>query len=48
MLVCLNFVINIFISEGFVEMVIPWQFCQTMCPLLSQRLPFASAKIQPR
>ncbi len=30
------------------EMVIPWQLCRTIGPLLSQRLPLASAKAQPR
>ncbi len=29
-------------------MVVPWQLCQTIGPLLSQRLPLASAKAQPR
>ncbi len=29
-------------------MVIPWQFCRTIGPLLSQRFPLASAKAQPR
>ncbi len=35
-------------SEGFVEIVIPWQLCQTIGPLLSQRFLLASAKAQPR
>ncbi len=25
-----------------------WQLCRTICPLLSQRFPLASAKAQPR
>ncbi len=29
-------------------MVIPWQLCRTIGPLLSQRFPLASAKAQPR
>ncbi len=29
-------------------MDIPWQLCQTIGPLLSQRFPLASAKAQPR
>ncbi len=33
--------------KSFVEMVIPWQFCRTVGPLFSQRLPFARAKAQP-
>ncbi len=34
-------------SYRCVEMVIPWQLCQIIGPLL-QRLPLASAKAQPR
>ncbi len=34
--------------EGCVEMVIPWQFCRTIGPLLSQRFLLASAKAQLR
>ncbi len=34
-------------SDGCVEMVIPWQLCRTIGPLLSQRFPLASAKAQP-
>ena len=26
----------------------PWQLCQTIGPMLSQRFPWASAKAQPR
>ena len=29
-------------------MVIPWQLCRTVGPLVRQRLPLASAKAQPR
>ena len=35
-------------SDECVEMVISWQFFQTIGPLLSQRLPLESAKAQPR
>ncbi len=35
-------------GEGCVGVVIPWQLCQTIGPLLSQRFPLASAKAQPR
>ncbi len=35
-------------SKGFVEMVILWQLCRTIGPLLSQRFLLASAKAQPR
>ena len=34
-------------SERCVEMDIPWQLCQTICPLLSQRFLLTSAKAQP-
>ncbi len=29
-------------------MVVPWQLCRTIGPLLSRRLPLASGKAQPR
>ncbi len=35
-------------GEGCVGVVIPWQLCGTIGPLLSQRFPLASAKAQPR
>ncbi len=35
-------------GEGCVGVDIPWQLCQTIGPLLSQRFPLASAKAQPR
>ncbi len=39
---------ELFTGEGCVGVVIPWQFCRTIGPLLSQRFPLASAKGQPR
>ncbi len=35
-------------GKGCVGVVIPWQICRTIGPLLSQRFPLASAKAQPR
>ncbi len=29
------------------EMIVPWQWCWTTCPLIRQRLQLASAKSQP-
>ncbi len=39
---------ELFTGKGCVEMDIPWQFCRTIGPLLSQRFPLAIAKAQPR
>ncbi len=39
---------ELFTSKGCVGVVIPWQLCRTIGPLLSYRLPLASAKAQPR
>ena len=47
--ICLfSFKKELITSEGCVEMVIPWQLCRTIGPLISQRFPLASAKAQPR
>ncbi len=35
-------------GKGCVGVVIPWQLCRTIGPLLSQRFPLACAKAQPR
>ena len=39
---------ELFTGGGCVGVVISWQLCRTIGPVLSQRFPLASAKAQPR